>query len=72
MTDRVDFYVLPSQSAQRRFGVACRLTAKAYLQDLSIVVWSADEDGAKSTMSCSGPSMIARSCRTSSTAAASR
>jgi DNA polymerase-3 subunit chi len=47
MTDRVDFYVLNSQSAQQRCGFACRLTAKAYLQDLSIVVWSADEDGAK-------------------------
>jgi DNA polymerase III subunit chi len=47
MTDRVDFYVLNSQSAQRRCGIACRLTAKAFLQDLSIVVWSADAEGAK-------------------------
>ena len=40
MADRVDFYVLQSQAPQRRWSFACRLTAKAYLQDLSIVVWS--------------------------------
>jgi DNA polymerase-3 subunit chi len=40
MTDRVDFYVLQSQAPQRRWNFACRLTAKAYLQDLSIVIWS--------------------------------
>ena len=47
MTDRVDFYVLQSQSPQRRCGFACRLTAKAYLQNLSIVVWSGSAEDAK-------------------------
>jgi DNA polymerase-3 subunit chi len=40
VTSKVDFYVLQSQVPQRRWSFACRLTAKAYLQDLSIVVWS--------------------------------
>jgi DNA polymerase-3 subunit chi len=47
MAERVDFYVLQSQGPQRRLGFACRLTAKAYLQDLSIVIWSATPDDAK-------------------------
>jgi DNA polymerase-3 subunit chi len=41
MAERVDFYVLQSQAPQRRLSFACRLTAKAYLQNLSIVIWSA-------------------------------
>jgi DNA polymerase-3 subunit chi len=47
VTDRVDFYVLPSQSPPRRWNVACRLTAKAYLQNLAIVIWSANLDDAR-------------------------
>jgi DNA polymerase III subunit chi len=38
MTERVDFYVLKSVSAQQRRAFACRLTEKAYLRDLSIVI----------------------------------
>jgi DNA polymerase-3 subunit chi len=40
MTDRVDFYVLKSSTAAQRWTFACRLTEKAYLLDLRVVVWS--------------------------------
>ncbi|HEV7610831.1 MAG TPA: DNA polymerase III subunit chi [Steroidobacteraceae bacterium] len=38
MTERVDFYVLKSAAANHRFAFACRLTEKAYLRDLRIVI----------------------------------
>lgn len=38
MTERVDFYVLKSSTAMKRLTFACRLTEKAYLRDLSVVV----------------------------------
>jgi DNA polymerase-3 subunit chi len=38
MTDRVDFYVLKSTVAKLRWTFACRLTEKAYLRDLSVVI----------------------------------
>jgi DNA polymerase-3 subunit chi len=38
MTERVDFYVLKSSSAKQRWLFACRLTEKAYLLDLKIVI----------------------------------
>ena len=38
MTGRVDFYVLKSAAAKQRWAFACRLTEKAYLRDLSIVI----------------------------------
>jgi len=38
MTARVDFYVLDSSSARERWTYACRLTEKAYLLDLQVVV----------------------------------
>ena len=38
MTERVDFYVLKSAAAKLRWTFACRLTEKAYLRDLSIVI----------------------------------
>ena len=47
MTGRVDFYVLQSQAPQRRWNFACRLTAKAYQQDLAIVIWSESSGDAK-------------------------
>jgi DNA polymerase-3 subunit chi len=47
MAERVDFYVLQSQAPQSRLSFACRLTAKAYLQDLSIVIWSGTAGDAK-------------------------
>jgi DNA polymerase III subunit chi len=40
MTERVDFYVLKSDAAQQRLAFACRLTEKAYLRDLRIVIVS--------------------------------
>ena len=40
MTERVDFYILKSASANQRWACACRLTEKAYLKDLSIVIVS--------------------------------
>lgn len=40
MTERVDFYVLKSAAARQRWNFACRLTEKAYLKDLKIVVVS--------------------------------
>ncbi|HEX3603541.1 MAG TPA: DNA polymerase III subunit chi [Steroidobacteraceae bacterium] len=38
MTERVDFYVLKSAAAKQRWDFACRLTEKAYLKDLKIVI----------------------------------
>jgi DNA polymerase-3 subunit chi len=38
MTERVDFYVLKSAASRQRWMFACRLTEKAYLRDLSIVI----------------------------------
>ncbi len=38
MTERVDFYVLKSTAARQRWNFACRLTEKAYLKDLRIVI----------------------------------
>ncbi|MEO7206665.1 MAG: DNA polymerase III subunit chi [Steroidobacteraceae bacterium] len=40
MTERVDFYVLKSAVARQRWAFACRLTEKAYLRDLKIVIVS--------------------------------
>ncbi len=38
MTERVDFYVLKNAAAKQRWVFACRLTEKAYLSDLSVVI----------------------------------
>jgi DNA polymerase-3 subunit chi len=38
MTERVDFYILKSTAAKQRWAFACRLTEKAYLLDLRIVL----------------------------------
>lgn len=38
MTERVDFYVLKSTDAKQRWAFVCRLTEKAYLRDLGIVI----------------------------------
>jgi DNA polymerase III subunit chi len=38
MTERVDFYILKSAAARQRWAFACRLTEKAYLRDLRIVI----------------------------------
>ncbi|HEX3395535.1 MAG TPA: DNA polymerase III subunit chi [Steroidobacteraceae bacterium] len=40
MTERVDFYVLKSTTARQRWAFTCRLTEKAYLKDLKIVIVS--------------------------------
>jgi DNA polymerase-3 subunit chi len=44
MTERVDFYVLKSATERQRFTFACRLTEKAYLLALNVVLLS---DGAE-------------------------
>jgi DNA polymerase-3 subunit chi len=41
MTERVDFYVLKSSNARQRWTFGCRLTEKAYLRDLRVLVLSA-------------------------------
>ena len=38
MTERVDFYVLKSVAAKQRWAFACRLTEKAYLRDMRVVI----------------------------------
>jgi DNA polymerase III subunit chi len=38
MTERIDFYVLKTASARQRWAFACRLTEKAYLKNLRIVI----------------------------------
>jgi DNA polymerase III subunit chi len=40
MTERVDFYVLKTAAAKQRWAFACRLTEKAYLLNLRIVIVS--------------------------------
>jgi DNA polymerase-3 subunit chi len=40
MTERVDFYILKSSTAKQRWTFACRLTEKAYLRDLRVVLLS--------------------------------
>jgi DNA polymerase III subunit chi len=47
VTTRVDFYVLSTREASDRRRFACRLTAKAYLQNLRVIVWSESEADAK-------------------------
>ncbi len=47
MTERVDFYVLKSAAAKQRWAFACRLTEKAYLRDLRIVILSDNLEDAK-------------------------
>jgi DNA polymerase III subunit chi len=47
MTERVDFYVLGTQTPRERSHFACRLIAKAYLQRLHVVLWSDNEADAK-------------------------
>ena len=48
MTERVDFYVLKGAAAKQRRAFACRLTEKAYLRDLSIVIANDTLDDARS------------------------
>jgi len=38
MTERVDFYILKSSTPKQRWTFACRLTEKAYLRDLKVVL----------------------------------
>lgn len=47
MTERVDFYVLKTSTAQERWTFACRLTEKAYLRDLKVVLVSETADDAR-------------------------
>jgi DNA polymerase-3 subunit chi len=48
MTDKVDFYVLGSNTPKQRFNFACRLTEKAYLRDLKVVILQDNLADAKS------------------------
>jgi DNA polymerase III subunit chi len=47
MTGRADFYILNTHEARERWRFACRLTAKAYLSNLRVIVWSESESDAK-------------------------
>lgn len=38
MTERVDFYILKSSTPKQRWTFACRLTEKAYLRELKVVL----------------------------------
>jgi DNA polymerase III subunit chi len=38
MTERVDFYVLPSAAPRQRWLLACRLAEKAFMQDMRVVI----------------------------------
>jgi DNA polymerase III subunit chi len=38
MTERIDFYILKSSTPKQRWTFACRLTEKAYLLDLKVVL----------------------------------
>jgi DNA polymerase-3 subunit chi len=39
-TERIDFYVLDGQAPAQRWTFACRLAAKAYQQNLRVIVWN--------------------------------
>jgi DNA polymerase-3 subunit chi len=47
MTERIDFYILPSTAPERRWRFACRLTEKAYLENARVVIWSATDGDAR-------------------------
>ncbi len=47
MTERIDFYILPSTDPERRQRFACRLTAKAYRDNARVIIWSATDGEAK-------------------------
>lgn len=47
MADRVDFYVLESAAPKQRWTVACRLTEKAYLRDLRVLILSGSLEESK-------------------------
>ena len=47
MTERVDFYILKNADARTRQVFACRLTEKAYLKQLSVLLLAADEAQAR-------------------------
>jgi DNA polymerase-3 subunit chi len=47
MAERVDFYVLESAAPKQRWTVACRLTEKAYLRDLRVLILSDGLEEAK-------------------------
>jgi DNA polymerase-3 subunit chi len=47
MAERVDFYVLGGAAREQRWNVACKLTAKAYLGNLSVIIWSGSDADAR-------------------------
>jgi len=47
MTERVDFYVLPSTAPEQRCRLACRLAAQAYLANARVIIWSGSDAEAR-------------------------
>jgi DNA polymerase III subunit chi len=47
MTERIDFYILPSTDPERRWRFACRLTEKAYRDNARVIIWSATDGEAR-------------------------
>ncbi len=47
MTERIDFYILPSTDPGRRWRFACRLTEKAYHDSARVIIWSATDGEAR-------------------------
>ncbi len=47
MTQRVDFYILNSNAPKLRWNFVCRLTEKAYLRDLKVVILNDSLDDAQ-------------------------
>jgi DNA polymerase III subunit chi len=47
MAERVDFYILSSAAREQRWSFACRLAAKAYQSELSVVILSESDADAR-------------------------
>jgi len=47
MAERVDFYILGSAAREQRWSFACRLAAKAYQSELSVVILSESDADAR-------------------------
>jgi DNA polymerase III subunit chi len=47
MTERIDFYVLASTAPEQRRRLACRLAARAYLENARVIIWSGSDAEAR-------------------------
>ena len=47
MTERIDFYVLASTAPEQRCRLACRLAARAYLENARVIIWSGSDAEAR-------------------------